>query len=74
MSPDNVLLHFLLNFPHIVYIDICDWAMAGGFNELKELLYIHENEEAKFRTMRNRWWVAPGLSYIRPRPKITRDV
>ena len=54
MLPNNILLHFLPNFPNKVYIDICDWTMAGNFNDLKESLYIHESEDAKVRMMRNR--------------------
>ena len=54
MSPDNVLLHFPPNSPDKVYIGICDWAMAGNFNDLKESLYIHESQEVKARMMRNK--------------------
>jgi hypothetical protein len=43
MSHNNVLLHFPPNSPDKVYISICDWAMAGNFNDLKESLYIHKN-------------------------------
>jgi hypothetical protein len=43
MSPNNVLLHFPPNSPDKVYIGICDWAMAGNFNDLKESLYTHES-------------------------------
>jgi hypothetical protein len=74
MSPDNVLLHFPPNFEDKVYIGICDWAMAGNFNDLKESLYIHESQEARTRMMRNRWWVAQELNYILPPPRSTRDV
>jgi hypothetical protein len=43
MSPDNVMLHFPPNFEDKIYTDICDWAVAGNFNDLKESLYIHES-------------------------------
>jgi hypothetical protein len=39
--------------------------MARNFVDLKKSLYIYESEEAKNRTMRNRWWVAPELNYGR---------
>jgi hypothetical protein len=39
MSPDNVILYFPPNSAYKVYIGICDWAMAGNFNDLKESLY-----------------------------------
>jgi hypothetical protein len=55
ISPDNVLLHFQPNFPDKVYIGICNWAMVGNFNDLKESCYIHESEEAKTRIMRGRY-------------------
>jgi hypothetical protein len=74
MSPDNVLLHFPPNSEDKVYIGICDWAMAGNFNDLKESLYIHESQEPRTRMMRNRWWVAPELNYVLPPPGSTRDV
>jgi serine/threonine protein kinase len=74
MSPDNVLLHFPPNSEDKVYIGICDWAMAGNFNDLKESLYIHESQEARIRMMHNRWWVAPELNYVLPPPGSTRDV
>jgi serine/threonine protein kinase len=74
MSPDNVLLHFPPNSEDKVYIGICDWAMAGNFNDLKESLYIHESQEARARMMRNRWWVAPKFNYVLPLPRSTRDV
>jgi hypothetical protein len=48
-------LHFLPNFPDKVYIGICDWAMAGNFNDLKESLYIHKSKEAKTRIMHGRY-------------------
>jgi hypothetical protein len=51
ISPDNILLHFLPNFLDKVYIGICDWAMAGNFNDLKESLYIYESEQAKTMIM-----------------------
>jgi hypothetical protein len=51
ISPDNVLLHFPPNSPDKVYIRICDSAMAGNFNDLKESLYIHESQEARTRMM-----------------------
>jgi hypothetical protein len=73
MSPDNVL-HFPPNSPDKVYIGICNWAMAGNFNDLKESLYIHESQEARSRVMRNRWWVAPELNYVLPLRESTRDV
>ena len=38
MSPDNILLHFSPSSNEKVYIGICDWAMAGNFNDLKESL------------------------------------
>jgi hypothetical protein len=49
ISPDNVLLHFPPNFPDKVHIGICDWAIVRNFNDLKDSLYNHENEEAKTR-------------------------
>lgn len=73
MSPDNILLHFPPNSNDKVYIGICDWAMASNFNNLKESLYIHESEEAKTKMLRNRWWVAPELNYVLPRPGSSRD-
>jgi hypothetical protein len=45
MSSDNVLLHFPPNSLDKVYIGICDWAMAGNFNDLKDSLYIHKSED-----------------------------
>jgi RIO-like serine/threonine protein kinase len=47
MSPNNVLLHFPPNSEDKVYIGICNWAMAGNFNDLKESLYIHENRRQR---------------------------
>jgi hypothetical protein len=75
MSPDNVLLHFPPNSANKVYIDICDWAMVGNFNDLKESLYIHESQEARtgVRVMQHRWWVVPELNYVLPPPGSTRD-
>jgi serine/threonine protein kinase len=73
MSPDNVLLHFPPNSEDKVYIGICDWAMAGNFNDLKESLYIHESQEARNRVMQHRWWVAPELNYVLPPSRSTRD-
>jgi serine/threonine protein kinase len=64
MSPNNVLLHFPPNSEDKVYICICDWAMAGNFNDLKESLYIHENQEARTRVMQHRWWVVPELNNV----------
>jgi hypothetical protein len=55
MSPDNVMLHFLPNSVDKVYIDICDWAMARNFNDLRESLYIHESQEARTRIIQHRW-------------------
>jgi hypothetical protein len=55
MSPDNVLLHFLPIFPNTIYIGIYNWAMAESYKDLMELLYNRENEEAKSKTMQNRW-------------------
>jgi serine/threonine protein kinase len=74
MSPNNIMLHFPPNSADKVYIGICDWAMAGNFNDLKESLYIHENQEARTRVMEHRWWVAPELNYFLPLPKSTRDL
>jgi hypothetical protein len=74
MSPDNVLLHFPPNSEDKVYIGICDWAMAGNFNDLKESLYIHESQEARTGIMQHRWWVTPELNYVLPPPGSTRDV
>jgi hypothetical protein len=71
--PDNVLLHFPLDFPDKVYIGICNWAMAGNFNDLKESLYIHESQEARTRIMEHRWWDALELNYVLPPPESTRD-
>jgi hypothetical protein len=51
MSPDNVMLHFPPNSADKVYIGICDWAMVGNFNDLKESLYIHKSQEARTRVM-----------------------
>ncbi len=33
LSKDNIMLHFPLNKPHVVYIGICDWG------EVKHLLW-----------------------------------
>ena len=44
MSPDNVILHFPPNSVDKAYISICDWAMVGNFNHLKESLYIHKSQ------------------------------
>jgi hypothetical protein len=74
MSSNNVMLHFPPNFPDKVYISICNWAMVGNFNDLKESFYIHESQEAETRIMQCRWWVAPELNYILPPPGSTRDV
>jgi hypothetical protein len=73
ISPNNVLLHFLPNFPDKVYIGIYNWAMARNFNDLKESFYIHENEEAKTRIMQDRYWVALELNYVLPPPGNNRD-
>jgi hypothetical protein len=73
MSPDNVMLHFPPNSEDKVYIGICDWAMAGNFNDLKESLYIHESQEARTSVMCNRWWVAADLNDVLPPPGSTRD-
>ena len=73
MSPDNILLHFLPDSNDKVYIGVCDWAMAGNFNDLKESLYIHESEEAKARMLRQRWWIALELSYVLLQPGSSRD-
>ena len=73
MSPHNILLHFLPNSLDKVYIGICDWAMAGNFNDLEESLYIHENQEVKNRIMQHRWWVMPELNYVLPPLGSTRD-
>jgi hypothetical protein len=54
ISPDNVLLHFRPKSVDKVYINICDSAMAGNFNDLKESLYIHESQEVKTTNM-TRW-------------------
>jgi hypothetical protein len=45
------MLHFPPNFPDKVYIGICNWAMVGNFNDLKESLYIYESEQAKTMIM-----------------------
>jgi hypothetical protein len=74
MLPDNVMLHFPPNFPDKVYIGICNWAMVGNFNDLKESLYIHKSQEAKNRIMQHRYWVASELNYILPLLGSTRDV
>jgi hypothetical protein len=66
MSPDNVMLHFPPNSQDKVYIGICDWAMAGNFNDLKESLYIHESQEVRTRIMEHRWWVTPKLNDVLP--------
>jgi hypothetical protein len=71
--PDNVLLHFPLDFPDKVYIGICNWAMAGNFNDLKESLYIHESEEVKTRIMQGRYRVAPELNNVLPPLGSSRD-
>jgi hypothetical protein len=55
ISPDNVMLHFPPNSTDKVYIGICNWAMAGNFNDLKKSLYIHESQEARTRIMQHRW-------------------
>jgi hypothetical protein len=47
--------------------------MARNFNDLKNSLYIHENEEAKTRFMQSRYWVAPELNYVLPPPRSSRD-
>ena len=57
-----------------IYIGICNWAMAGNFNDLKESFYIHEDEEAKARMLRNRWWVIPELNYVLPQLGNSRDL
>jgi hypothetical protein len=64
MSLDNVILHFLPIFLDKVYIGICNWIMAGSFNELKESLYIYKIVEAQSKTIQNRWWVALELNYV----------
>jgi hypothetical protein len=74
MSPDNILLHFSPNFRDKIYTGICDWAMVGNFNDLKESFYIHENQEAKTRIMEHRWWVTPKLNYVLPPLGSTKDV
>jgi hypothetical protein len=74
MSPDNILLHFPPDVNDKVYIGVCDWAMAGNFNNLKESLYIHESEEAKAKMIRNRWWVAPELNYVIPHAGSSKDL
>jgi hypothetical protein len=74
MLPDNVMLHFPPNFADKVYIGICDWAMAGNFNDLKESLYIHESQEARTRIMQYKWWVVLELNYVLLPPKSTRDL
>jgi hypothetical protein len=73
MSPDNIMFHFLPNSVDKVYIGICNWAMAGNFNDLKESLYIHESQEARTRIMEHRWWDALELNYVLPPPESTRD-
>jgi hypothetical protein len=70
----NVMLHFPPNSTDKVYIGVCDWAMAGNFNDLKESLYIHESQEARTRVMQHKWWVIPQLNYVLPPPGSTKDV
>jgi hypothetical protein len=64
MSSDNIMLHFPPNSQDKVYIGICNWAMAGNFNDLKKSLYIHESQEARIRIMEHKWWVALELNYF----------
>jgi hypothetical protein len=73
ISPNNVLLHFPPKFSDKVYISTCDWAMARKFNDLKESLDIHENEEAKTNFMQGKYWVAPKLNYVLPPLGSSRD-
>jgi serine/threonine protein kinase len=74
VSPDNVMLHFPLNSKNKVFSGICDWTMAGNFNDFKESFYIHESQEARTRIMQHRWWVAPKLNYFLPPRGSTRNV
>jgi hypothetical protein len=73
MSSDNIMLHFPPNSQDKVYIGICNWAMAGNFNDLKKSLYIHESQEARIRIMEHKWWVALELNYFLLPPGSTRD-
>ena len=73
ISLDNVLWYFPPNSLDKVYIGICDWAMAGNFNDLNESPYIHESQEVGIRMMHNKWWVALELNYVLPPPRSTRD-
>jgi hypothetical protein len=54
---DNIMLHFLLNKPNIVYIIIGDWGEVGRLQEVTPSLYgfIKEQHATNIRKMCRGW-------------------
>jgi serine/threonine protein kinase len=39
LSKDNIMLHFLIDKPDVVYIKVCDWGVAKHLQEVMPSLY-----------------------------------
>jgi hypothetical protein len=42
---DNVMLHFLLNKPYVVYISMCDWGEVEHMQKVIIFLYVFVKEQ-----------------------------
>ncbi len=45
LSKDNIMLHFLVNKPNVVYIGMCDWGETKGLQKMMPSLYGFAKEQ-----------------------------
>jgi hypothetical protein len=56
---DNIMLHFPINKPNVVYIGMCDWGEVEHMQEVTPFLYVFAKEHDFINVKKVRCWVAP---------------
>ncbi len=64
LSKDNIMLHFLVNKPDVLYIGVCDWGEVGCLQDVTPSLYGFTKEQDATNTKKMCWWIVPKLVFV----------
>jgi hypothetical protein len=63
LSKDNIMLHFLLDKPNVVYIGVYNWGEIKRLQEVTPSFYGFAKEQDATNAKKVCWWVAQELFF-----------
>ncbi len=73
LSKDNIILHFPVDKPNVMFISMCDWGEVGRLQEVTPSLYGFAKEQDA-NTKKMHWWVSSKLFFVYNESRTTNSL